>query len=159
MCFGWRDRSPALLLWRAAADCQGNSGSMSAWLQEACEAACPCVGLQPCPALAEAQRNRGGVVLLPRGHCPSGGGGRLSNPGGEDDSAVRNKCVSYCLKCSFWLKTICFFDVCLICLWNELMISESYFLILNMCLLMQARRQQDPSPGSNLGSGDDLKLR
>lgn len=39
------------------------------------------------------------------------------------------------------------------------MIFESYFLILNMCLLMQARRQQDPSPGSNLGSGDDLKLR
>ncbi|KAM8983639.1 core-binding factor subunit beta isoform X4 [Carettochelys insculpta] len=24
---------------------------------------------------------------------------------------------------------------------------------------MEARRQQDPSPGSNLGSGDDLKLR
>jgi len=57
------------------------------------------------------------------------------------------------------LKLFGFFDACLICLWNELMISESCFLILNMCLLMQARRQQDPSPGSNLGSGDDLKLR
>uniref|UniRef100_A0A493TUV6 Core-binding factor subunit beta n=1 Tax=Anas platyrhynchos platyrhynchos TaxID=8840 RepID=A0A493TUV6_ANAPP len=35
------------------------------------------------------------------------------------------------------------------------------FLLLedNVCFLMQARRQQDPSPGSNLGSGDDLKLR
>lgn len=28
-----------------------------------------------------------------------------------------------------------------------------------MILSLQARRQQDPSPGSNLGGGDDLKLR
>lgn len=120
----------------------------------------PMCGAAALPCTGRGTTQQGWCCSAPQRSLPLGGGGRqLSNPGGEDGSAVRNKCVSYCLKCSFWLKTICFFDACLICLWNELMISESCFLILNMCLLMQARRQQDPSPGSNLGSGDDLKLR